>query len=475
MYSQNPLLTCAALLVTVSIYGVALWTNAKTSYNIAILAWFFFPNWATHLMGISGTPIMAIVQVVLTVAIFLNIMKDRQKLSCRPALPVESFLLKLWVAAFIMQVTFGTYLTGRAFPVYSEVPLADLFRNILNDACVFAFFSFSQILIKGEEDLIKVFKIFSWTGLILALELIMTKFFAPIRDTLGKFTLDDLGVFKSIFLNDIAAVSLYLALSAIVSLYLYHRSRQLLFFVNFLVCVFVTPISLVRSVVIAMSLGFIVYFLIIFRQKMGKVAIALFLVGVSLFWLADTIKNGLADASGNQGMVAKLSRLDSLDSTAVRIGSAIRGLEISAQVFPFGVGPLMERHFLPLKPPRYLDKELIPFVSVSNAFREGYVRTTYANVGAEIQIGVFTILLSYGIPGLIALFVTVILAFRALIASVRVGAEAKFVGVLAAILITFFIFHIHNSTPFIYTLLAPVLHMIFMTEAQSNRQKLSSR
>lgn len=165
-------------------------------------------------------------------------------------------------------------------------------------------------------------------------------------------------------------------------------------------------------------------------------------------------------------IIRKLNNYNSLDSAYIRIGQAMRGLQVLQTTFPFGVGQQTEQYYMPYPAPAYWDEVVIPLFQHKPQIYDGYRRVTVGNIFTEIQVGFISFIVSYGLLGLGSLLLFSGLTMRNLAWALKmaVGNEdrLRLVALIISLLAIYFIYFLFNTSPVIYVIFLALYHATFL-------------
>lgn len=477
---EQPLLTVFFVVISTIVVCTTFFIGGVNAILLTMIAWFFIPNWATHLMGINDVPVFFYFQTFQAFALLFVIGKALYLGQTNPIPKLEKWIFFLFSFAYILQITIGTYVLNHSYHTSlssPNLPNPIIVHHYVGDALFLVLFGAFITLVKTVEDIEKLLKIILLTAVLLSIEMIVTYNVPLVRFTLGFYTLNELQQFQSVFLNDTAAVPLYSSMGFICCVYFLIKKRQIRYLPLALLCLLVPVYSFVRSILLGLcGAGIFFGFLLTLTHRKAKFLLATSAVLLCLAaFLVPFGRNALMSVMPNKRMSFKVANSNSLDSTYTRIGSAIRGIQILNHSFPFGIGPLMERYVMPTRVPPYLEPQLLPGTEngVKASILDGYDRVTSRNVEAEVQIGLFSVMLSYGITGLSVALLFMILLGYTTYRTLRETRERFQMFLLATTLATLlagnFIFYMFNTTPLLSLILLAAIHGIFLLRQETTR------
>ena len=250
----------AAVLVVIT-----LCLRGDCAIYFVLLTSFFFPNCATHIIGISGIPLSSFVQLFQSIALIFIIGKDKL-LNVSDVVLIErsSDEFKLIIFALFMvifQVSVGTFFVNAKYAHVLAIHWSDYIVNVIRQFASIAYLFACHWFINEKEQLEIIFKFLVFAGIILSIEFFITFQVPFVRSMLGQYTINSDGRFQSIFLNDIAAVALWFGLASLSSFYFYITQREKKYLIFLLILILATWLSFTRSVLLGLFFCFSVLFL----------------------------------------------------------------------------------------------------------------------------------------------------------------------------------------------------------------------
>ena len=181
---------------------------------------------------------------------------------------------------------------------------------------------------------------------------------------------------------------------------------------------------------------------------------------------------------GNWGpLYRKIFEFSSFDSSMIRLGMSIRGLQLIGDSFPIGVGRSFEHaalaaQWIPLFRPdhAWIFREFPPIFAA-------YQRVATAGTVTEIQIQYVSFVVAYGLLGLISMLVFIAAAAINLRWAMRPQFKRDpnwfIASALWSILLIYGVFFFFNTSPTLYAILVPVFHGTFLVANSRNAPTLS--
>lgn len=459
--------------VLAALFGIVpLFLRGDRVIYLMILTWFFYPNWAIHIIGFCGIPPFTFLQVFQSIALLLLIFKKNKLGGVQILLDNrEKRLIQLFFIVIVIQWAIGSFVVSIKYAGLINIPWSIYIINFVGEFATLVFFYGCYHFIHTIKQVEIVFYIFLITGLVLALEFFIAYhpflFFHRLVKYMFIFTPEgDISRFQSLFLNDVVAVPLWSAISSLIALYFYFVKRKKIYLLFFSICVLTVLFDFTRGVLLGLILGVLFYLYKQFGKKALLFLLALIFVSMVVFFSRQILIKIAANMMPNQYFHTRVEQIQSVASTADRVGQIIRGLQVLRGVFPFGVSPYLAQYYMPINKPPFLTPQNSSIFKYYISAYHGYKRVTYDGINAQIQNWFVEFVVSYGLAGIIFLLVAIRMLFYNLKLAKSSCFDKNKVYQIAAIIISFFVlyvvFFMFFTTPVTYVALIFFVHVTFM-------------